>query len=169
MSQSVTNRPAPPALQWAFQAVGEPEAEFGPSSLRTACLVLGGVLMTLGSLIYLGAVIFQWHHGSLELLGKIGGLCAPVVACLGVTNALLGRAYARRRWFGCAGGVVRQVGSRAEACAWDGLRSISQAKDQPVCRLDRKEGEPWELDSNQTPDVRELGRLLRVKAEAHHV
>ena len=169
MSQSAMKRPASPALRRAFETVGEPEAEFGPGTLRPVGLVLGGVLMTVGGMISLVGVLLQWRHGGLEFRVVAAGLSATVVACMGVVTALRGQAFARRRWFVCAGGVVRQVGSNAEACPWRGLRSVSQAKGRPVYRLDRKEGEPWEVSPEQTPAVVELGRMLRLKAEAHHV
>jgi hypothetical protein len=153
------------SLQKAFDRVGEPEAEFPSRAVLPLVSVLAGLLLIVGGGVAL------WWVGPLFLIGPLPALLALALVppVLGMMASAYGWRTWGERWFLCPGGVVRQHGARAEACAWADFRSISQGQDQAAYRLHRKDGPPWQLDSSNTPEISELGRLLRLQAEKHGV
>jgi hypothetical protein len=162
VSQSAPTKYELPSLQRAFARLGEPEATFTSRFALSLSLFVGGLLLLIAS----GVAVWWWW----QFIVMLPALTALVVAPIIFGFAAMWFGYSlRASWFVCPGGVVRLRGSTAEACAWEDFRSIRQVKDQAAYTLYRKDGEPWELSVASTPEISVLGRMIRLKAEAHKV
>ena len=164
MSQSTPVRHRSPSLQRAFARVGEPEAEFRSRSVLPLAIVLGGLSLLAGGVVALWWVVPLALHG----FPAIGGVTV-MLPVLGLMAIVYGWRIWGERWFVCPGGVVRRHGSTAEACAWADFLSIGQSSDRGTYWLRRKDGAAWHFSAANVPEVSELGRLIRLKSEAHGI
>jgi hypothetical protein len=163
MAQATLVRRRSPSLQRAFGRVGEPEEQFRSRTFLPFALISGGILL----LAVAGAAAWWiWPLG----VGAPGLAALPAIPfALGIMAIGFGWRVWGERWFVCPGGIVRQHGSTGEACAWADFLSIGQSSDRGTYYLRRKDGPAWEVSSTSTPEISELGRLIRLKAEAHGV
>ena len=165
MGQATLVRRRSASLERAFGRVGEPEAEFRSRRVLPLAAMLGGLLLLVGGGAALWWVLPKYLTAPLPVLIVLPVM--PIV--LGMVAIWFGWRVWGERWFVCPGGMVRQHGSRAEACGWDDFLTINQSQDRGTYWLHRKDGAAWQLSAANTPEVSELGRTIRLKAEKHGV
>lgn len=187
MSQSAATAPHSPPLQEAFARVGEPEAEFRPSAWTWSPLLLLYVA-AITAAIAAASTLWIWapRHAAWAWI-VYALLCFLTAIVLGVGGLQKSWSIRAERWFVCAGGVVWKHGETAEACAWQDFRSILQGRVylSTVYLLQRKEAATWSFISSRwvlrrekrdprptladSPQISDLGQLLRMKAETHKI